>query len=130
MFMLCSMSHSPSSLEGGCFSVALPGKKIQNGLEFLLEILVLLNCLRVYNISISECFSIVIHECQILFNFFIVIHECQILFNFFKLLSLFQFSFLTRKVKLKRNIFVREKYYDQWVTFLNLKTWSYYFGTF
>ena len=38
IFMLYSMSLSPSYLEGGCITVSLLERKLQNGLEFLLEI--------------------------------------------------------------------------------------------
>ena len=36
MFVLCSMSHGPSYLDGRCTSVTLPRRKLQNSLEFTL----------------------------------------------------------------------------------------------
>ena len=136
--LLIHKFFGPSSLKGRCTSVPLPRRKLQSGLEFLLEIWPLLKRLSKEhfgrlsfenlkylwfdNFSVFACYSVVAHEWQFLLNltfcfylFILFFVRFYILFDYFSFvfcISLFQFIFFT-KIVIKKKHLSSEKQYGQ-----------------
>ena len=145
MVILCPMSLGHSFLKGRCTSVALPRRKLQNGLEFLLEFWPLLKKLPkkrfgtlkfkiwiIYDLITLQFFvwcCMVDHNSQffwIFFIFFCFYLFVQFFVRFFILFDYYSFNFFVCNCLnlifsfFKKILIKKKKKHGLWLSFLNL----------